>query len=80
METSGMHWTRSSTCESNACVEVWRKSSLSVDQGDCVEVSDSADGDVLVRDSKDPNGPVLRFTPNEWRAFLAGAQLGEFDV
>lgn len=24
-------------------------------------------------------GPVLRFTPAEWDAFLGGAKLGEFD-
>jgi Domain of unknown function (DUF397) len=30
------------------------------------------------RDSKDPGGPVLRFTPSEWAAFLCGVQNGEF--
>jgi hypothetical protein len=32
-----------------------------------------------IRDSKNPQGPVLRFTPGEWDAFLAGALAGEFD-
>jgi hypothetical protein len=32
-----------------------------------------------VRDSKNPHGPMLQFTPAEWRAFLAGARCGEFD-
>jgi hypothetical protein len=34
---------------------------------------------VAVRDSKDPTGPMLLFTPLEWRAFLAGVRDGEFD-
>ena len=57
----------------------WIKSSLSRAQGSCVELASLPDGGVGVRDSKDPSGPVLRFTPDEWRAFLAGARNGEFD-
>jgi hypothetical protein len=30
-------------------------------------------------DSKDPDGPVLMYTPSEWHAFLDGAKKGEFD-
>jgi hypothetical protein len=56
----------------------WRKSSYSVNNGECVEVSSDGD-DVLVRDSKDPLSPVLRFTPSEWRAFVLGVRAGEFD-
>jgi hypothetical protein len=55
----------------------WRKSSHSGANG-CVEVL-HGDDQVAVRDSKDPSGPVLRFTPREWRAFLAGVRDGEFD-
>ena len=57
----------------------WIKSSLSFSNGNCVEVAALAGGDVGVRNSRDPDGPVLRFTPAEWRAFLGGARLGEFD-
>lgn len=32
----------------------------------------------FLRDSKDPEGPVLAFTPGEWDAFLAGVRNGEF--
>jgi hypothetical protein len=56
---------------------VWRKSTLSYANG-CVEVA-FVDGQVAVRDSKDPNGPVLVFTPVEWTAFLGGVRGGEFD-
>ena len=57
----------------------WVKSSLSFSNGACVEVADLPYGVVGVRHSKDPEGPVLRFTPAEWHAFLGGARLGEFD-
>ncbi|WFE52102.1 DUF397 domain-containing protein [Micromonospora sp. WMMD1155] len=52
----------------------WRKSTRSgVSGGDCVEVADNLPGVVGVRDSKDPNGPVLVFAPAAWRAFVAVA-------
>jgi len=57
----------------------WIKSSLSFSNGNCVEVAGLPDGGVGVRDSKDPSGPVLRFTPGEWHAFIGGARVGEFD-
>ena len=59
---------------------VWRKSSWSgpTGGGDCVEVADLGEA-VGVRDSKNPAGPVLVFTPSEWAAFVAGAKGGEFD-
>jgi hypothetical protein len=56
----------------------WRKSSHSGNNG-CVEVA-QGDDKIAVRDSKDPSGPMLLFTPLEWRAFLAGVRDGEFDV
>jgi hypothetical protein len=35
---------------------------------------------VLVRNSKDPNGPVLRFTRAEWEAFVGGVEDGDFHL
>jgi hypothetical protein len=59
-------------------VIAWVKSSLSFANGNCIEVADLPGGHVAVRNSRDP-GPVLRFTPDEWHAFLGGVRKGEFD-
>jgi Domain of unknown function (DUF397) len=65
----------------------WRKSSYSGGNGGaCVEVAvvpgskEGSDYVITMRDSKDPGGPVLTFTPDEWKAFTLGVQDGEFDV
>jgi hypothetical protein len=57
----------------------WRKNSLSVNNGDCVEVARMPGGEVGVRDSKVTQEPFPRYTPEEFTAFLAGAKKGEFD-
>jgi hypothetical protein len=48
--------------------------------GQCVEVAAAEDGPIRIRDSKDPQGPVLEFAPGPWRAFLRGVSQGEFDL
>lgn len=60
---------------------IWRKASFSGNQPgqNCVEVADLADGGRAVRDSKNPAGGVLQFTPGEWTAFTKGVRAGEFD-
>jgi hypothetical protein len=55
----------------------WRTSGR-CNNGDCVEVA-MLEEEVVVRDSKDRHGLVLRFTAAEWRAFLAGVHAGEFE-
>ncbi|MBV9092337.1 MAG: DUF397 domain-containing protein [Streptosporangiaceae bacterium] len=57
----------------------WVKSSLSLYNGNCVEVASLPDGGIGVRNSRNPAGAVLRFTPDEWHAFLGGVRNGEFD-
>ncbi|MEU0504351.1 DUF397 domain-containing protein [Nocardia sp. NPDC005998] len=57
----------------------WFKSSRSGGNDNCVEVA-FLDGDMVgVRDSKNPTGPALVFTPGEWQAFTAGVVDGEFE-
>lgn len=58
----------------------WRHGSTS--QGSdqtCVDVA-VRDKQICVRDSKDPAGPILRFTFDEWRVFLHGVRNGEFEL
>lgn len=56
----------------------WRKSSYSGGTGNCVEIASNMPGLVGVRDSKNPTGPALTFTPGAWRAFIARVKKGEF--
>jgi hypothetical protein len=56
----------------------WIKASRSASEGSCVEMRQH-DGMIEVRDSKNSDGPVLRFTSAEWAAWLDGATKGEFD-
>ncbi|HUR03482.1 MAG TPA: DUF397 domain-containing protein [Nonomuraea sp.] len=65
--------------ESRSQRATWFKATFSDNGGGCVEVALGEDG-VAVRDSKDPEGPVLHFTDEEWGAFLAGVYAGEFDL
>lgn len=66
--------------DQSGVVLVWRKASASQVNGNCVEVAALPDGGVAVRDSKDPDGPTLRFTAAEWFAFADGVAAGEFDL
>lgn len=57
----------------------WRKSSFSGQGATCVEVAELPGSGRAVRDSKAGDGsPVLTFSADEWRAFVAGVKGGEF--
>ncbi len=70
-EPDGIVWRTSSYSGTNGgCVEVgWRTSSYSANGSACVEVAPAPAG-VLVRDSKDPEGPTLAISTASWRVFL----------
>ncbi|WP_128381013.1 DUF397 domain-containing protein [Streptomyces cavernae] len=75
-----IRWRKSSYSgdQGGECVEcaplgplAWRKSSYSGDQGgDCVEIAQTPSAAVAVRDSKNPDGPALTFTPGAFDAFV----------
>jgi Domain of unknown function (DUF397) len=59
----------------------WRKSSYSNGTGgSCVEIATlprpEGQYQIAVRDSKDPDGPVLAFTPAQWRLLTASIKVG----
>ncbi|MGO9779882.1 MAG: DUF397 domain-containing protein [Streptosporangiaceae bacterium] len=75
MDISNVTWRKASYSGGNggACIEVgvWRKSSYSGGNGgECVEVGPTGHPLIVVRDSKDPNGPKLAFTPPAWESFM----------
>jgi hypothetical protein len=70
-------WIRSSYCASGTCVEIRWVQASACGGGTCVQAR-SVDGVVQVRDSKNPDGPVLEFDRAEWDAFVAGVAAGEF--
>ncbi|MGW2543361.1 DUF397 domain-containing protein [Kitasatospora sp. NPDC001574] len=56
----------------------WFKSSYSSNGGECVEVAANIPDVVPVRDSKDPHGPALAFSPDSFAAFVSAVKVGEF--
>ncbi|MEU6831028.1 DUF397 domain-containing protein [Nocardia beijingensis] len=56
----------------------WFKSSFSESNGQCVEIAHLNNGTVGMRDSKNPTGPTLTFTPAAWDTFLSATKDGEF--
>lgn len=68
---------KSSFSEFGQCVHVGFVRSSFCGHPGCVEVAHESEDKVLVRDSKDPEGPVLTFTQWEWDAFVAGILNGE---
>ena len=57
----------------------WQKSARSNPSGNCVECAALPDGSVAMRNSRDPEGPTLIYTPAEIEAFILGVRDGDFD-
>jgi hypothetical protein len=54
-----------------------------MNHGACAEVAGGVAegrGIVAMRDSMDPEGPVLRYSGNAWRSFVLAAKKGAFDA
>ncbi|MFG3228508.1 DUF397 domain-containing protein [Kitasatospora sp. NPDC048194] len=86
-DPASLRWVKSSFSQQGGnCVEVavdladarWVKSPYSGNGGNCVEVAPDFPSVVPVRDSKDPEGPVLLFPAEAWRSFVAATAAGEF--
>jgi Domain of unknown function (DUF397) len=58
---------------------VWQKSRRSNPSGNCVEMAQLPTGEIAVRNSRYPKGPVLVYTREEIEAFVGGAKDGDFD-
>lgn len=59
--------------------KIWRRAAACDNSsGSCVEVADLGEQGVLVRDSKDADGPRLNFSREEWDVFAAGIVAGDF--
>ncbi|MEU5847998.1 DUF397 domain-containing protein [Saccharopolyspora shandongensis] len=59
---------------------VWRKSSRSHEQGQCVELALNLPGVAAVRDSKTPEQDALVFTKAQLQTFLATIKSGRLDL
>jgi hypothetical protein len=57
----------------------WQKSRRSNPSGSCVEMAGLPNGEIAVRNSRDPEGPALIYTVDEIVAFIGGARDGDFD-
>jgi hypothetical protein len=57
----------------------WQKSRRSNPSGNCVEMAELPTGEIAVRNSRYPDGPVLIYTREEVEAFVGGAKDGDFD-
>ncbi|WP_348534051.1 DUF397 domain-containing protein [Kitasatospora sp. MAA19] len=55
----------------------WSKATASNPNENCVECG-QLENRMAVRDSKDPHGPALGFSPEAWQSFVVGVQAGEF--
>jgi hypothetical protein len=56
---------------------VWHR--FTCESSACIEVA-RLDTEILIRDSEDPDGPLLRFSQREWEAFVAGIRTSDLPL
>ncbi|HEV2377546.1 MAG TPA: DUF397 domain-containing protein [Streptosporangiaceae bacterium] len=61
-----------------AAQPAWRKASFCA-SSECLEVGSSDDGMILVRDSAEPRGHMLRWTPAQWQSLVGSIKAGRLD-
>lgn len=57
----------------------WRKARRSANNGACVEVA-PASGQIFVRDSRDQDGPMVRYPMASWKVFLHDVKKDQFNL
>ena len=55
----------------------WFKSTRSTATSHCLETAFGHDGDVHVRDSKNPHGGMLTFDSSAWMDFIAAVKIDQ---
>jgi predicted secreted Zn-dependent protease len=56
---------------------IWH-TALNCDGGTCVQVAADQNA-ILIRNSRQPDGPLVEYTPEEWHEFVSGIKKGDFD-
>jgi hypothetical protein len=69
-----------STPASNAVSSVWRKSTRSIGNGQCIEAAKLADGRLAMRDSTDTTGPAIPFAEAAWHLFLKRVKADQIGI
>ena len=67
----------SKDAEGSGCT--WRRSVRSYGSGNCLEVAALVGQSIHIRDSRNPQGAVLQFTPAQWSTFLEGVRIAHMD-
>lgn len=68
--------TQAGTTQDTTPALAWFTSSHSSGNGQCVEAARLPEGGMAIRDTKNRQGTILRFTPDAWQAFTAGMREG----
>jgi len=56
----------------------WFKSTRSAGSSHCIEAAVGHNGDIFLRDSKNPQSGILTFDSSTWRNFVESVKSGDF--